>query len=61
MKRKRATIIVEVDTDPVPGWGNDPQDFAKLIQIHLLNTVPHYNPSVRVKVSESAEMEVPNA
>lgn len=32
MKRERITILVEVDTDPVPGWGHDPDDYVKHIQ-----------------------------
>ena len=53
MKGKRATIIVEVDLDQVPGWGYDPEDFAKLIRKNLEETVPHYNPSVKVTELDS--------
>lgn len=51
MKRERITIIVEVDTDPVPGWGNDPNDYVNHLQ-HMLNqTIPHYNPVVTLRTT----------
>lgn len=50
MERLRASIVVvvEVDLDPVPGWGNDPQDFADAIQRHLDDSCPWYHPKARV-------------
>ena len=48
MKGPRARIIVEVNTDAIPGWGAHPQDFADLIQRKLDETVPHYEPKVYV-------------
>lgn len=36
MTRNRIQILVEVDTDPVPGWGNDPQDYVTHVQ-NMLN------------------------
>jgi hypothetical protein len=45
---KRIKIIVEVDTDGIPGWGYDPQDYVKLIDKHLQQTIPHYNPEVKL-------------
>ena len=44
--RKRARIVVEVDLDPVPGWGNTADDYRALIQRQLSDTIPHYNPVV---------------
>lgn len=46
MQRERIKLIVEVDCDPVPGWGNDPQDYVKHIERLLEQTIPHYNPVV---------------
>lgn len=46
MERKRIQILVEVNTDPVPGWGNDPQDYVTHIHNILMQTIPHYNPVV---------------
>lgn len=43
----RIKIEVEVDTDQVPGWGYDPQDFVNLITRQLQETIPHYNPAVK--------------
>lgn len=48
MNRTRIQILVEVNTDPVPGWGNDPQDYVNHIQHHLNQTIPHYTPEVRL-------------
>lgn len=48
MERERVTIVVSVNTDPVPGWGNDPNDYVKHIQRLLDETIPHYNPTVRL-------------
>jgi hypothetical protein len=46
MKRERIKILVEVDTDPIPGWGHDPNDYVKHIEQALNRTIPHYNPVV---------------
>ena len=46
MKRERIQILVEVDTDPVPGWGNDPNDYVKHLEYLLSQSIPHYNPVV---------------
>lgn len=48
MKRQRAVIAVEVDLDPVPGWGNDAEDYAAAIRQWADNAIPHYNPTVEV-------------
>lgn len=44
----RITIEVRVNTDPVPGWGYDPQDYVAFIQRHLDQTMGHYKPEVRL-------------
>lgn len=44
--RKKARLVVEVDLDPVAGWGNDPEDWRAMLQHYLDYAVPHYNPSV---------------
>lgn len=46
MKRVRAAIIVEVDLDPVPGWGNSVEDYVALIQRQLDESIPWYHPNV---------------
>lgn len=48
MERERVIIIVEVDLDPVPGWGNDPEDYVQHIQRQLDGSIPHYNPVVKL-------------
>ena len=49
----KAVIEVKVDIDPIPGWGNNPKDYAELIQKHLNQTIPHYNPEVRLVKTET--------
>lgn len=48
MLGERITILVEVDTDAVPGWGHDPQDYVTLIQRMLNDRIPYYNPTVEL-------------
>jgi hypothetical protein len=52
MARKRAQILVEVDLDPIPGWGNNPQDFVNYLQRTLDGTLGHYNPTVSLVMSQ---------
>ena len=42
----RIKILVEVDTDLVLGWGHEPEDYIKLLERLLDQTIPHYNPVV---------------
>ncbi len=46
MQRDKAIILVEVEMDPVPGWGNDHEDYVNHIQHLLDQTIPHYHPIV---------------
>lgn len=48
----RVVIQVEVNTDPVPGWGHDPEDFVIYIQKYLTDTIPHYKPTAKLVPSE---------
>jgi hypothetical protein len=48
MQRDKVVIEVTCNIDPVIGWGNDPQDFVKHIELQLNRTIPHYNPVVRL-------------
>ena len=48
MKRQRARLIVEVDLDPMPGWGNEVSDWQAHLQQDLNSRASHYNPVVRV-------------
>jgi hypothetical protein len=48
----RVKIEVEVDTDQVPGWGYDPQDYVDHIQRYLDQTIPHYKPVVKLYESQ---------
>lgn len=44
--KKRAKIMIEIDLDPVEGWGHEADDHVRAIQQYLERTIPHYNPTV---------------
>lgn len=50
-RRKRVALVVEVDLDPVPGWGNTAEDFRAYLQRNLDDGIGHYNPTVTVQVT----------
>lgn len=41
-----SVITIEIDLDPVPGWGNNPEDHKMMLERYLNETVPHYNPKI---------------
>jgi len=47
--RKRSRLVVEIDLDPVPGWGNNAEDHRALVQRLLDDAVGHYHPHVEVQ------------
>lgn len=51
----RARIVVEVNLDPVPGWGNNVQDWVNHVQGLMDRTVKHYNPEVHAFECERTE------
>lgn len=46
--RHTAIILVEVELDPISGWGNKPEDFVELTQNALNDRIPHYFPRVKL-------------
>lgn len=48
-RRTRTRLVVEVDLDPIPGWGNWPDDWRAMLQRHLDDVAPHYHPMVTVE------------
>ena len=46
--RKRARLVVEVDLDPVLGWGHSVDDWQRDLQRHLDDAAGHYHPTVTV-------------
>jgi hypothetical protein len=48
-ERPRVRLTVEADIDPVPGWGDNPQDWQALVQRLLDEAVPHYHPVVTIQ------------
>lgn len=46
--RRRVRLIVEADLDPVPGWGDNAEDWQALTQRLLDNAVGHYHPTVTI-------------
>lgn len=51
--RLRSRLIVEIDLDPVPGWGTRPSDHQSLVQRLLDNAVGHYHPTVTIAEESS--------
>lgn len=47
-RNTRVQILVEVDLDPVMGWGHEVQDYVDWIQHDLTSRIPHYHPKVTV-------------
>jgi hypothetical protein len=44
----RSRLVVEIRLDPVPGWGNTPEDHRVLVQRLLEDAVGHYQPTVTI-------------
>lgn len=49
LRGKRVTLTVEVNLDPVPGWGNTAEDFRVAIQRSLDDMMGHYHPTVTIR------------
>lgn len=49
--KRRIRLVVEVDLDPVPGWGNDPEDYRALTQRLLDDAIGHYKPTVTIEAT----------
>jgi hypothetical protein len=47
----RIRLVVEVNLDPVPGWGNDPEDYRALTQRLLDDAIGHYKPTVTIEAT----------
>jgi len=47
--KTRISLTVEVDLDPVPGWGNVAEDYRALTQRLLDDAIGHYHPVVTIK------------
>jgi hypothetical protein len=47
--RKRVRLIVEVDLDPVPGWGNCAEDWQQVLTYQLQSIAGHYHPAVTIE------------
>jgi len=46
--RRQVTLTVTIDIDPVPGWGDNPEDYRALTQKLLTDSIGHYNPTVYI-------------
>lgn len=49
MKRKRITIEIDVDLDPVPGTFHTPESARDTVERILVERIPHYNPAATLK------------
>lgn len=45
----RIRLVVEVNLDPVPGWGNVAEDYRALTQRLLDDAIGHYKPTVTIE------------
>jgi len=45
----RVRLVVEVNLDPVPGWGNVAEDYRALTQRLLDDSIPYYKPTVTIE------------
>lgn len=52
--QKRSRLLVEINLDPVPGWGNTAEDHRVAVQRMLDDSLGHYRPTVTI-VSETLE------
>lgn len=57
MKKKFSVIEVKIALDPVPGWGNKPEDHVKWLQDELTRRAPWYHPEVRLIGTEEREVK----
>jgi hypothetical protein len=48
VKRRRVSIAVDIDLDPVPGFGHEPESMADGIRRIVNAALGHYNPEVTV-------------
>lgn len=46
--KPRGHLVVSFNIDPVPGWGDNINDWQILVQRLLNDAVGHYNPTVEV-------------
>lgn len=46
-RRVKITLEFEADLDPVPGWGNKPEDWVGLLERNIPHQ-PHYNSTCKV-------------
>jgi hypothetical protein len=49
--KRRIRLTVEVNLDPVPGWGNVAEDYRALTQRLLDDAIGHYKPTVTIEVA----------
>ena len=49
LTKPKVRLMVEANLDPVPGWGDNPEDWRALVQRLLDDAVPHYHPTVVVQ------------
>jgi hypothetical protein len=48
LRGKRVRLVVDVNLDPVPGWGNHVEDFRAYLQRNLDDGISHYHPHVTI-------------
>lgn len=56
VKPVRARLVVEIDLDPVPGFGHEAESWRRYVERLLIGAADHYHPAVTV---EAPVVEVP--
>lgn len=57
LSKKQVVLQVTIDLDGIPGWGYHGEDYQKLLESQLKDSVAHYNPVVKIiKNDRPAEM-----
>jgi hypothetical protein len=51
--KRRIRLVVEVNLDPVPGWGNVAEDYRALTQRLLDDAIGHYKPTVTLTANDA--------
>jgi len=49
--RRQVTLTVTIDLDPVPGWGDNPEDHRAHVQNLLDSSIGHYHPTVTIEAT----------
>ena len=49
--RRQVILEVTIDLDPIPGWGDNPEDHRAHVQNLLDSSIGHYHPTVTIEAT----------